>query len=117
MELCRYDPDPEDPEQECKQLVSCDICPYWSDEERGGYYGCHMTDLFNDALEGLRDLRRSPTKLEIKTTISNIDRPADIDEEQFFTIMASIYHALAKLYGDEIPTYHPQKEDSHEGHN
>lgn len=41
-ELCRYDPDPG---QECKMLVSCDICPYWNDET-----GCGMTQLFNDML-------------------------------------------------------------------
>lgn len=46
LSLCRYDPDPG---QESKQLVSCDICPYWSDE-----VGCRMTDLFNDALALLK---------------------------------------------------------------
>ena len=43
LQLCRYDPDPG---QECKFLVSCDICPYWNDK-----FGCREIDLFNDALE------------------------------------------------------------------
>lgn len=47
LSLCRYDPDPG---QECKQLVSCDICPYWSDET-----GCRMTDLFTDAIALLKE--------------------------------------------------------------
>lgn len=47
-ELCRYDPDPG---QECKMLVSCDICPYWSDET-----GCNMTQLFNDMLTVLNGM-------------------------------------------------------------
>jgi len=46
LQLCRYDPDPG---QECKFLVSCDICPYWHDE-----HGCRWTDLLNDALELLK---------------------------------------------------------------
>lgn len=45
LELCRYDPNPEDDDQPCKMVVSCEICPYWSDER-----GCQQTDLFNDAL-------------------------------------------------------------------
>ena len=49
-----------------------------------------------------------PTKFEIKSAVSNIDRPKDIDEEQFFVVMANIYYALAKLYGEEIPTYSPE---------
>ena len=107
LELCRYDTDPG---QECKQLVACDICPYWSYEEKDGYIGCHMTDMFNDALEALRARRDEPTKFEIKTAISNIDKPVGLDDEQFFAVMANIYHALAKLYGDDIPTYHPSEE-------
>lgn len=47
LQLCRYDPDPG---QECKFLVSCDICPYWNDE-----VGCREIDLFNDALELLKE--------------------------------------------------------------
>lgn len=47
LSLCRYDPDPG---QECKQLVCCDICPYWSEE-----VGCRMTDLFSDALALLKE--------------------------------------------------------------
>lgn len=47
LQLCRYDPDPG---QECKFLVSCDICPYWKDE-----VGCREIDLFNDALELLKE--------------------------------------------------------------
>lgn len=50
LSLCRYDPDPG---QECKQLVSCDICPYWSDET-----GCRMTDLFTDAIALLKEKHR-----------------------------------------------------------
>ena len=46
-----------------------------------------------------------PTKLQIKTTISNIDKPVGIDEEQFFAVMANIYYALARLYGEDIQTY------------
>ncbi len=46
LELCRYDPDPG---QEPKSMVSCDICPYWSDK-----FGCRMTDMFNDALALLK---------------------------------------------------------------
>lgn len=102
LELCRYDPDPG---QECKQLVACDICPYWND-----YYGCQMTKMFNDALAELKPLLSEPTKFQIKTTISNIDKPDGIDEEQFFVVMANIYHALARLYGDDIPTYSPSEE-------
>lgn len=41
-ELCRYDPDPG---QECKMLVSCDICPYWDDMS-----GCNLTQFFDDVL-------------------------------------------------------------------
>jgi hypothetical protein len=55
LSLCRYDPDPG---QECKQLVSCDICPYWSDET-----GCRMTDLFTDAIALLKEEPR-PLSLE-----------------------------------------------------
>ena len=47
LELCRYDPDPG---QEPKSMVSCDICPYWSDK-----FGCRMTDMFNDALALLKE--------------------------------------------------------------
>lgn len=110
LQLCRYDPDPG---QECKQLVSCDICPYWYDDEY--CYGCHETAMFNDALEVIKDLRQrlnEPTKAEIKHAISNIDRPKDIDEEQFFIVMASIYAALAKLYGETVPSISPSKEDT-----
>ena len=50
LSLCRYDPDPG---QECKQLVSCDICPYWSDK-----MGCRMTDLFTDAIALLKEKQK-----------------------------------------------------------
>jgi len=105
LQLCRYDPDPG---QECKQLVSCDICPYWYDDQYS--YGCHDTDLFNDALEVINELRKranEPTKFEIKHAISNIDIPEGVSEADFCAVMANIYYALAKLYGEDIPTYHP----------
>lgn len=107
LQLCRYDPDPG---QECKQLVACDICPYFYEDDY--YYGCHETALFNDALEVIADLRQrqaEPTKAEIKHAISNIDRPKDIDEEQFFVVMASIYAALARLYGEHVPNLGPSE--------
>ena len=48
-----------------------------------------------------------PTKFQIKTTISNVDIPKDIDEEQFMAVLSQQYAALAKLYGDDVPTYSP----------
>lgn len=102
LELCRYDPDPG---QECKQLVACDICPYWSD-----HMGCMMTEMFNDAITELKSRLNEPTKFQIKTTISNIDKPAGIDEEQFFAVMANVYYALARLYGEDIPVYSQSEE-------
>lgn len=55
--------------------------------------------------EEIRAVLNEPTKLQIKTTISNIDKPVGIDEEQFFAVMANIYYALARLYGEDIQTY------------
>lgn len=49
LELCRYDPDPDDPEAECKFMVSCEVCPYWSDNE-----GCQQAALFSDAIDLLK---------------------------------------------------------------
>ena len=45
LRLCQYDPDPG---QECKMLVACDICPYWSDER-----GCEQVELLKDALNAV----------------------------------------------------------------
>lgn len=53
-----------------------------------------------------------PTKFQIKTTISNIDRPQGVDEEQLFAVLSNQYSALAKLYGDDVPTYHPSEDES-----
>lgn len=50
-----------------------------------------------------------PTKMQIKTTISNIDIPKGIDDETFFAIMSQIYIALARLYGDDVATYSPSE--------
>lgn len=61
-------------------------------------------------LKILNALKKRPSKGEIKHAISNIDRPAGIDEEQFFAVMANIYYALAKLYGEEIPMIVPSEE-------
>lgn len=55
--------------------------------------------------EEIRAVLNEPTKFQIKTTISNIDKPVGIDEEQFFAVMANIYYALARLYGEDIQTY------------
>ena len=52
-------------------------------------------------------LKARPTKFDIKTTISNVDIPKDVDEEQFFAVLSAQYAALAKLYGDDVPTYSP----------
>lgn len=54
---------------------------------------------------------KEPTKFDIKHAISNIDKPVDLDDEQFFAVMANIYYAMAKLYGEEIPTYNPSGRD------
>ena len=44
--------------------------------------------------------KKEPTAFEIKTTISNVDIPACVTEEQFYAVMGNIYEALAKLYDD-----------------
>lgn len=58
-------------------------------------------------LEILNVLKDRPTKFEIKHTISNVDIPKDIDEEQFMAVLSQQYAALATLYGEEPTTYHP----------
>lgn len=51
-----------------------------------------------------------PTKFQIKTTLSNVDIPKGIDEEQFFAVLSNQYAALAKLYVDDVPVYGPSGE-------
>lgn len=60
----------------------------------------------------IRAVLNEPTKFQIKTAISNIDKPVGIDEEQFFAVMANIYYALARLYGEDIPTYSQIEEEN-----
>ena len=48
--------------------------------------------------------KKEPTAFEIKTTISNVDIPACVTEEQFYAVMGNIYAALAKLYGEDEDT-------------
>lgn len=55
----------------------------------------------------LKAQEAEPTKFQIKTTISNVDIPKDIDEEQFMAVLSQQYAALARLYGDDVPTYNP----------
>lgn len=50
---------------------------------------------------------KEPTKFEIKHAISNVNIPKDIDEEQFFAVLSQQYAVLAKLYGEDVPTYSP----------
>lgn len=50
---------------------------------------------------------KEPTKFEIKHAISNVNIPNDIDEEQFFAVLSQQYAVLAKLYGEDVPTYSP----------
>lgn len=50
---------------------------------------------------------QEPSKLEIKHAISNVDIPKGVDEEQFFAVLSQQYAALAKLYGEDVPTYSP----------
>lgn len=76
-------------------------CPY---ENEGEDIGCKYA-LHRDALALLK--AQEPTKFQIKTTISNVNIPKDVDEEQFFAVLSQQYAALAKLYGDDIPTYSP----------
>ena len=89
-------------EQDCRYTLHCDTCCYnigWLETEE------EAAKKWNH--------RAEPSKLEIKTAISNIDKPSGLDDEQFFAVMANIYYALAKLYGEEIPEYMPSggKED------
>lgn len=48
-----------------------------------------------------------PSKIEIKHAISNVDIPKGVDEEQFFAVLSQQYAALAKLCGEDVPTYSP----------
>lgn len=107
LQLCRYDPDPG---QECKQLVACDICPYWRDTDFA--YGCHDTEMFNDAIEVITHLRKrasEPTKFDIKHAISNVDIPKGMNELDYLELMSHMYAALAKLYGEDIPVIVPSE--------
>lgn len=67
------------------------------------------SQVYNDALDmAIEALKaQEPTKFQIKTTISNVDIPKDVDEEQFMAVLSQQYAALAKLYGEELPTYSP----------
>lgn len=80
----------------------CGVCPY-----DDGYESCARCKpaLHSDALALLK--AQEPTKFQIKTAISNVDIPKDIDEEQFMAVLSQQYAALAKLYGDDVPTYSP----------
>ena len=62
---------------------------------------------FNELLQDAAALLREPDKFAIKTTISNVDIPKGIDEEQFFSVLSQQYAALARLYGDDVLTYSP----------
>lgn len=67
LSLCRYDPDPG---QECKQLVSCDICPYWSDK-----MGCRMTDLFTDAIALLKEKQKRGLRAPVSRDLREYRMP------------------------------------------
>lgn len=62
---------------------------------------------FNELLRDAAALLKEPDKFAIKTTISNVDIPSGIDEEQFFAVLSQQYAALARLYGDDVTTYSP----------
>lgn len=64
---------------------------------------------FNDLLADVVTLLKEPDKFQIKTTISNVDIPTGIDEEQFFAVLSQQYAALARLYGDDVVTYSPSE--------
>ena len=83
-----------------EDIGDCDNCPY---ESINGPH-CDI-EMMRDALALLK--AQEPTKFQIKTTISNVDIPKDVDEEQFFAVLSQQYAALAKLYGEELPTYSP----------
>ena len=73
-------------------------CPY------GDLHTC-ANEIARDAIALLK--AQEPTKFQIKTTISNVNIPKGVDEEQFFAVLSAQYAALAKLYGDDVPTYSP----------
>ena len=64
---------------------------------------------FNELLRDATALLKEPDKFAIKTTISNVDIPKGIDEEQFFAVLSQQYAALARLYGDDVTTYSPSE--------
>ena len=81
-------------DSELSHGLTCD-CEWWY----------NTAQMLKDALALLK--AQEPTKFQIKTTISNVDIPKDIDEEQFMAVLSQQYAALAKLYGEELPTYSP----------
>lgn len=82
----------------------CLTCDYRHDVDHC-QWTCQTDGILEDALSLLK--AQEPTKFQIKTTISNVDIPKDVDEEQFFAVLSAQYAALAKLYGDDVPTYSP----------
>ena len=87
-----------------------DIDPYWV------MFKCRVLDNAPEwdghtpaqAIERIGKLKaQEPSKREIKHAISNVDIPKDIDEEQFFAVLAQQYAALARLYGEDVTIYSP----------
>lgn len=64
LQLCQYDPDPEDEDQPCKVMVSCEICPYWND-----YGGCRFNDLLSDALAILKARKPVEPRVDVDTWV------------------------------------------------
>jgi hypothetical protein len=50
---------------------------------------------------------KEPSKFEIKHAISNVNIPKGMNELDYLELMANIYCALAKLYGEAPMTYSP----------
>ena len=76
LELCRYDPDPG---QECKFMVSCEICPYFDDN-----IGCTQAVMFNDALELLKAQEAAEPEIEVLNEIDRIYRCPSCHKSFFY---------------------------------
>ena len=88
---------------ECCQDGCVSDCPYWTSPF--GSASICRSDMEKDALTLLK--AQEAFKIEIKHAISNIDIPKGVDEEQFLAVLSQQYAALAKLYGEDVPTYSP----------